>query len=849
MNTYLACLWKTNDHPSLQQEALVPYLLRKPMRMEAWHSPSGHVEIHSFDYWPDLIFPKAHLFKEGECAVCFDGFPDTGSDEDFTAPEKFTKSLFQIVQNDIRRLQGEFSIAFAENRALTLFLNRNGSHALYYVDQPGYVAFSNRLPLLLQLPGISHELNPAAAQWLCYQGFTQCGVTAFKAVHKLPAGAVATVTPEKGLHIRPSTYTDLLSSYEQEPSLENLGQIFETHCNDLAGYLRRMHTFCGKSGMTFRLSGGKDSRVVLALLLHAGLEDAVAETYTSGPLYAPDVISAQDIIARTHLKDRYRIIRETALYEELRLNMNVIMESLNVTAGQLSVHDFAQIAGPSQRILLTGHQGLRDAWFRHCPTGSLEQYRDAMFASYFHDPLHLLGDACRNAFMEQYLDIFAGFAREEQAPLDSVAELHALREVQGTWAAAINVSTRMSGPMCSPLLHPRVCGLTLSMPKAFRKNEVYHFMAVHTMAPQLLDIPFANQQWFPDLNHVLKGKYRVPVVPPYRSSLHFPAYGNPFLPPVKMAYYNAMKPYMAMLAEKHAGFLQPHLSMERIRAALQVKPDVSVPELVCGMGLHTALLLAEYGADVFHQNKSSAIIELLNDTVKERVIVATNAGPVQGHIEHEGTWQPLDACLEMMGAPETGTHTEPEFRCVTGETLWAGVCWGGDARQRASVPCKPDTTYNVSMRIQGVKEYEGVNFHIAVYDQDEHSLCAPSFSISADYRTYAAQFTTLPGSTHLRVNLVKAKSPARSEFLVNDFVVNPAGKSREDLYKDAIERGEAGIARFVRELQGLQSSENVKLAPLIYAMVKRNRFLYGITGALVRLLHQEHRFPRGMFRG
>lgn len=851
MNTYLACLWKTKEHPRVEQAKLLPYLLRKPARVDAWYSPSGHVEIHSFDCQPELTLPKTHFFKKEGRAVCFDGFPDTGSDADVTTSESFENSLFRTVQNDARRLEGEFSVAYGEDRTLTVFLNPNGSHPLYYVDQPGFVAFSNRLPLLLLLPGVSHDLDPEAAQWLCYQGFTQCNVTAFKAVRKLSAGALATATPEGGLRIRPTTYADLVSVYRHDSFPDNLGRVFETHCGELAGYVKRMHAFYGSRGMMLRLSGGKDSRIILALLLHAGLKDALDDIYTSGPLYAPDVISAQDIIARTGLKGPYRIIRDMDIYEELRLNMNVIAETLNVTAGQVSVHDFAPIAGFTQEILVTGHQGLRDAWFRNCPTDSIKQFGNSMFGMYFHDPLHLQEES-RAAFMERYLGVFERFHKDEQAPLDSVAELHAYREVQGTWAAAINVATRTSAPMSSPLLHSRVCSLTLSMPKRYRKNEAYHFMALRAMAPQLLDIPFANQQWFPDLRETLQGAFDVPVVPPYKSSMLFPAFGNPFLPPLKMACYSSLKPHALVLAEKHADFLEPHLSLERIRLAMQEKPEIRVPEMVCGMGLYTALLLAEYGLDVFHQDRTRAIAEELNDIVGRRVIVATDKGPVPGHIEATGSWQGLDATLEVQDSTKKSAAPEQVVRCVTGKNPWAGACWGSDKDKRAALPCKPNTPYIASIRIQGLENYQDMNLHIAVYDQDERQLCVPSFPISAVFQNYSAQFTTAPTSTHIRIDLVKAAFPALASFLIKDIAVNPAAKSREDLYRDAIERCEKSLADFVRELQAANPPETVSLTRLAHEALKKHRLLYRVCRFLVRIAGQRNRLrvacglpPRG----
>ncbi len=621
MNVYLAVLWKKEAHSRLDQEVFLPYLLRKPDRVESWGSKRGQVDILSFAYWPDFVLPKTHLIAKEAQAVCFDGFPDAGIDTATATPESFSTQLLEAAKKDIRSIQGEFSILYSENESLAVYLNPNGSHPVYYVDQPDFVAFSNRLPLLLQLPGISHELNPRGAQWLCYQGFTQCNDTCFKAVRKLTSGDLATVNSRGDLSIRPTAYSDVVCKKYADFSPKKLPAIFEDHCGEMVQYVKRMHSFYTRLGIMFRLSGGKDSRTALPMLLHAGLKEAIKDCYTSGPYFAPDVISAQHITSKIGLKT-HRIVREPAVKDTMTLNTNSLLESLNVTAGQLSIHDFCRVPGPAQHILVTGHQGLRDAWFRHCPSGSIKQFGDAMFNTYFHDPLHLLGEKARPAFMNDYLEMFHDFHRKEKAPLDAVAEIHAYREVQGAWGAAIHAATYHSAPMCSPLLHPGVLSLTMAMPKRYRCNEMYHFMCVATLAPELLDVPFNNQQWFYELGDILKGVINVPDVTPYQSSPHFPVLSNMFLPPEKITYYNTLKPHMAELAEKHAALLEPHLSMEHIRKAMKVNPSIQAPELVCGLGLYTYLFLAEYGLDLFHQDKLPGIIDEMNTVFKERVITA-----------------------------------------------------------------------------------------------------------------------------------------------------------------------------------------------------------------------------------
>ncbi|MBI2424592.1 MAG: hypothetical protein HYV27_17300 [Candidatus Hydrogenedentes bacterium] len=108
-----------------------------------------------------------------------------------------------------------------------------------------------------------------------------------------------------------------------------------------------------------------------------------------------------------------------------------------------------------------------------------------------------------------------------------------------------------------------------------------------------------------------------------------------------------------------------------------------------------------------------------------------------------------------------------EVRCLTGPGNWDGVVYGGDSDSEvSSLACAPDTAYEVRAQLKGVEGYEGVKLHIAVYDQDQNRLAAPSFALTADFEERVVSFRTSPSSHSLTVQVVKAKSPRRVVFAV-----------------------------------------------------------------------------------
>lgn len=618
MNVYLAFCSKKEESLSIPPEVFTPYLLRPPDRIEHWRSRSGRTQLHSFSYWPGLVLTRGYLFQRGQEAVSFDGFPDTGGDLDNA--EGYWQSLIDAAGKNMRLVEGEFSVVHAAADRLAVYSNPGGSHAVYCVDTPEFTGFSNRLPLLLLLPGVSRELNPKATQWLCYQGFLQRGETCFAAVRKLMPGDLAVASADKGLTVAPMRFEQLGVRDARNLSGESLARTFEEHCGRRALALKRIHLFHGSLGITLPLSGGKDSRLILALLLRAGLKDSIRKIYTLGPLYSPEVLSAQDMCLKLGLAERHEVRRPPLLNNAIDLDMNMITGTMNLTAGQLSVHDFCGVAPVTEEFIVGGQQNVRDSWYLGCETTSLDTFIKSVFSHHFHDPLGLLRAPGREQFMEEYARAFQDLHRLENVPLDTLAEYFSLRERHGGWTSVILQGAYHGSPVTNPLLHQSLYSFLFGLPASCRHLELYHFMMTAEAAPELLNVPFADQTWPPELQNVLKGTADVPILAPYLFSRHFPSLSNPYLPPRKIAYYNGLKPAMRVLAEKHSDFVGAVLDMDQVFRVLQPANEVLLQELVCGMGLFNMLLLAEHGTALFHRDKSAEVAKSLNETLLERTV-------------------------------------------------------------------------------------------------------------------------------------------------------------------------------------------------------------------------------------
>ena len=128
---------------------------------------------------------------------------------------------------------------------------------------------------------------------------------------------------------------------------------------------------------------------------------------------------------------------------------------------------------------------------------------------------------------------------------------------------------------------------------------------------------------------------------------------------------------------------------------------------------------------------------------------------------------------QRVGGGASGVPGAGEVQCLTGEGNWYGVVFEGASGAAPLLPVAPNTAYTVEVALKGLRGYEGVKVHVAVYDQDGQRLAAPSFPLDGDYARRVVSFTTGAASRGLSVQLVKAKSPRQIVFAAKDLAVQP----------------------------------------------------------------------------
>lgn len=236
--------------------------LLKPMIpgiSEVWLDQSGKLgwgrEVLNYilpNGQPLRVASKTWLLVDGETADCRDPL---------RVNEFLIKTYLEGGCEALGYLNGGVCAAIWEEdvQRLSLVTDFLGLRPLFYLSQPGRLAFASEIKALLALGWIKPAINEEAlAEWLAFE-VLDGDRTLFKDIKRLPPGSILKF--EKGqIRVYPYAslfYSEGFSDWSEaqwvEAFIETLIQSLQRRLNDTQGYV-------------LPLSGGLDSRLLLALL-------------------------------------------------------------------------------------------------------------------------------------------------------------------------------------------------------------------------------------------------------------------------------------------------------------------------------------------------------------------------------------------------------------------------------------------------------------------------------------------------------------------------------------------------------------------------------------------------------
>ncbi len=412
---------------------------------------------------------------------------------------------------------GEYAIArlYADG-TLTAFSDRAGLHQLFH-GSAGEPVVANRAGLVATVLD-NWAPDPSGLIWLPVIGYRVGSATAYRAVSQLEQEHVLTIDgagTSRRRALAPLIRFDGERGWrtELEPLLEE--GIAQAKAAILLGV-------GAKGPIDLPITGGKDSRVVLALCLAAGLGSRL-RLFTRGYVGHPDVIAGAGVAAALGLPHRREAPHGSD--EPAHWTCDRFFEKLMTQAyqsdGMVGGWDLILSDRIATDTIISGHMGevLKAYSKKPLPEGVLDPVAMVQLQAPF-DPIGLLRPPAREALTTR-LEEQMHAARAEGALEADLPDLFYYRNRIPNWLGAIRGIKSFERQPVVPLGAPALVQLAFRLSPEERKSELLHYLIIARCAPELLPLPFALQQWDPRLGD------GAPQVEPIRPATDAPAlFGN-----------------------------------------------------------------------------------------------------------------------------------------------------------------------------------------------------------------------------------------------------------------------------------------------------------------------------------
>ena len=175
-----------------------------------------------------------------------------------------TKSLLEIIGEFIKDADGEFIVQIVTSRKVIIFNNYIGSLPLYYTDDPNCIIISREIKTILEFAERIEPDRKRLTEYLMFEHALGIG-TIFKNIYRIESASVLEVDLiHKNLHVYKSSDWNFVQ--EASPK-DKKGLICELVVSLDNAVQNRVKVFeCEGYKISADLSGGHDSRVILALL-------------------------------------------------------------------------------------------------------------------------------------------------------------------------------------------------------------------------------------------------------------------------------------------------------------------------------------------------------------------------------------------------------------------------------------------------------------------------------------------------------------------------------------------------------------------------------------------------------
>lgn len=391
---------------------------------------------------------------------------------------------------------GEYAVArLYPDGTLDAFSDRAGLHQIFHGAR-GEAVLANRAGLVATVLD-DWTADPAGLRWLVAIGYRVGTATAYRAVTQL-------VQEHRiGLGPRGTTVAAIADPVIRFDGRRGFSGALDPLLDEgIAQAQAAIGLGIAADGpIDLPITGGKDSRVILALCLAAGLRDRL-RLFTRGYDGHPDVVAGAGIAAALGLPHRREAPHgsdEAAHWSRDRF-FDRLMAQTWQTDGMVGGWDLILGERLGTGTLITGHMGevLKAYSKKPLPPGPLDPVAMVRLQAPF-DPMGLLRPDARAAMTAQ-LSAQMDAARAAGAAEADLPDIFYYRNRLPNWLGAIRAIKSFERQPVVPLGAPALLRLAFRLTPEERKRELLHYEIIRRCAPALLAPPFAMQSWDPALS-------------------------------------------------------------------------------------------------------------------------------------------------------------------------------------------------------------------------------------------------------------------------------------------------------------------------------------------------------------
>jgi len=458
-------------------ELLVELPFFSPEAIESWRAPTGHACLCSVSTDPAQAGGIRYTYFERSRGALFSGRPVRWS-SDARADGRLAIDAKRYVGPDdgwMAELDGRCTVVRADDEHLDVYTDPLGAYPVFETRAAGMRWFSNNAAALRLLCG-DDSLDEAALASVLAGGWSLQGQPIWRSVRRLERGSVLRIDAggvERRRQLLPVTTITRMPGGRLEP---------RAAATSLVELTAALTDWPGRPSVV-PVTGGRDSRLVLAAAMSAGIEFDAA---TGGGAGDPDVQIASRLCSLVGIGhslhapdphgDRFSDIRTAARITLLASGCTATLADaagfpLGPRGGALPLWHSGQGGEIARSYYGVGGRGVAELLYRRF-TGRRPGRAEIVSAA----AAQLLKGRIAS-FVEEMTD--------SGAELVDVPDLFYLLERMGSWSAAAHGVVELIRDTTSPLWSVRMLPHLLALPARQRELERFHRLVLGELDPRL----------------------------------------------------------------------------------------------------------------------------------------------------------------------------------------------------------------------------------------------------------------------------------------------------------------------------------------------------------------------------